>query len=91
MPSVITSGEILKKVTPTPFTKPIAAPTSRATASAGSTISSRPLQRVYTRMAVSVTTEPTERAIPSLPLMMTSVCPAAMMPRKTDRRMIFVA
>lgn len=42
-------------------------------------------------MAVSVTTAPTDRSIPSLPLMMTSVWPAAMMPRKTDRRMILVA
>jgi hypothetical protein len=42
-------------------------------------------------MAVSVTTEPDERSMPSEPLMMTSVCPAAITPRNTDRRRIFVA
>ena len=42
-------------------------------------------------MAVSVTTAPAERSIPSLPLMMTSVCPAAITPRNTESRRMLTA
>ena len=42
MPSVMTSGEILRKVIPAPFRKPIAAPTINTANKAGSTFSFLP-------------------------------------------------
>ena len=43
MPSVMTKGEIFKKVMPAPLRKPMTAPTSNATSKAGSTLLSAPL------------------------------------------------
>jgi hypothetical protein len=42
-------------------------------------------------MAPSVITAPTERSIPSPPLMITSVCPAATIPRKAASLRMFIA
>ena len=43
MPSVITKGEIFRKVMPAPLSRPISPPTASETSSAGSTIPSCPL------------------------------------------------
>ena len=91
MPRVITNGEILRNVIPTPLIKPTNAPTRRTTNNAGKTLASAPLTMIYVRIAARVTTDPAERSIPSEPLMITNVCPAAMTPRKTASRRMFIA
>ena len=91
MPSVITSGGIPRSVIPSPFVAPIRSPTPSAMASASSAWSFWPSPILKTSMAPSVITAPTDRSIPSPPLIMTSVCPAATIPRKAASLKMFIA
>src|SRR5690625_4237914 len=91
MPSVITSGGMRRKMMPRPLTTPTSRPAPSTAASASGMLLSWPAPIMKVRMAPSVTTAPAERSIPSPPLMITSVCPAAMMPRKAARRKMFSA